>query len=396
MALHNVQIARSGVQYYHVDELPALGLNSIPREYKNQVVFGVYRPSHVLQTVKDKITNLPVIVGHTKWVEDLNDPDVKGMMCGDAEVNLIDGELVIKGKIDLKDERVLDSAHELSLGYSSHNKWCEGIAPSGEQYQIVSDKIREINHLAIVETARGGINMKVLDGGSKLKGLHSGLLRFIKSKLKKQADGIDAFTTTVNDVIKNLVRWDEAETEEHANTLIALTSDLPQSEEKEKLIRYISDIPMLKNEDEATVNEAMTLIADLYNQLSKDAINDVIGEPQMEAPVEEKKEPVPASANEEAPAAVQQDAPAESGESEVVTLLKQVLMKLDSLSCAEEKSAPAAEPTAVADSEPEPEEKKEEPKEQVGDGIPMYTQSLGAMNAANSLDDMFAKMKARR
>ena len=40
---HNARIARSGVQYYTYAELPKMGLTSVPREFKDLRIFGVYR-----------------------------------------------------------------------------------------------------------------------------------------------------------------------------------------------------------------------------------------------------------------------------------------------------------------------------------------------------------------
>ena len=53
MKKHHAVIARSGIQYYLADELQNLMLHEIPREYKGQQVFSVYRPSHVLEGAKE-------------------------------------------------------------------------------------------------------------------------------------------------------------------------------------------------------------------------------------------------------------------------------------------------------------------------------------------------------
>ncbi len=52
MKQHHAVIARSGIRYYLADELAGLMLHERPREYKNQQVFSVYRPSHVLEGAK--------------------------------------------------------------------------------------------------------------------------------------------------------------------------------------------------------------------------------------------------------------------------------------------------------------------------------------------------------
>ena len=52
MKKHNACIARSGIQYYLLSELPNLQLKEIPREYRDLKVFAVYRPSFVLEDAK--------------------------------------------------------------------------------------------------------------------------------------------------------------------------------------------------------------------------------------------------------------------------------------------------------------------------------------------------------
>ena len=63
---HNARIARSGVQYYTYAELPKMGLTSVPREFKDLRIFGVYRSAQCLKEAMPMFKDVPVMRGHEK------------------------------------------------------------------------------------------------------------------------------------------------------------------------------------------------------------------------------------------------------------------------------------------------------------------------------------------
>ena len=413
---HSARIARSGVQYYTYAELPKMGLTSIPREFRNLRVFGVYRSAQCLKDAMPMFKDVPVMKGHDKWaVGGVLDPMAVGSCEEAPKLRMHKGEAVITAPLDLDDDHILDHISEISPGYSGKYHWQGGIAPTGEEFQIVCDKITEVNHIALVPEARGGAEMKILDGGTGMRKIHSGLLWFAKRKVQKVADGekTNAFLSTLEDIRKNRKEWTPEEMNEHVNTLTALVKDLPDSEEKDKLERFILDIPLLKEEDDATAEETLNTLMEFYSSLDKDAISDIMENGSMEdpnkpngtpekpidnpapAPVPEPTpEPSPAAGD---PAPTQDEPPADP----MLALLTKMCDKLDAVldtvakpASADQKPAEPFEPQ-TKDEEPKPDEPKE-PENKVGDQMPIFTQTMNTVNQGNSLDDVFAKMKERR
>ena len=414
---HNARIARSGVQYYTYAELPKMGLTSVPREFKDLRIFGVYRSAQCLKEAMPMFKDVPVMRGHEKWaVGGVLDPMAVGSCEEVPKLRMHKGEAVITAPLDLDDDHILDNISELSPGYSGKYHWQGGVAPTGEEFQIVCDKITEVNHIALVPEARGGEEMKVLDGGTGMKKIRSGLLWFARRKTQKIADGdkTDAFLSTLEDIRKNRKAWTPEEMEEHVTTLSALIKDLPDSEEKEKLERFILDIPLLKEEDDATAEEALNTLMEFYSSLDKDAISDIMENGSMDdpnkpndtpekpidnpAPAAPAPEPTPEPEKTPDPVAPTQDEPPADP---VLALLTKMCDKLDAVLDAVAKPASAdekpAEPTEpqTKDEEPKPEEPKE-PENKVGDQMPIFTQTMNTVNQGNNLDDVFAKMKERR
>lgn len=402
MKKHHAVIARSGIQYYLADELANLMLHEIPREYKGQKVFSVYRPSHVLEGTKEMFKNAPVRVDH-KWLYSKSDPDIIGHIADDVTIKRHKGEVALCATLNIDDDNNLPNYDELSPGYLSDNKWQPGISPSGEPYEILCTKINSINHLAIVHEARGGKDMKILDGGKRM--IHSGLIRAIKKRMLGVMDGKDnqSFESVVDEIGSTLQNIDEDGLKAKTASLVGYCDDLPDSDEKEKLLRYIADIPLLKDEDKEVAEEALKCIKESYKTLDSDA-NSEIMENKME---EEKREPIPAKDEVPAPAPAEpkkDEAPAEEkkdGCGDVAKLadaLDAISKKLDSLLEAKANEKPSEEPKADEKPPVEEEKKDEEPKEGVSDSasLPQYTQTLSAVNAGYSLDDAFAKLKGRR
>lgn len=418
---HNARIARSGVQYYTYDELPNLGLTSVPREYANLRVFGVYRSAQCLKDAMPLFKHVPVMVGHQHWaVGGVDDPLAVGRNEEVPTMKMLNGEVSISAPLDLDDDSLLANVKEISPGYNGTYHWQGGTATSGEEFQIVCDKIVNVNHIALVPEARGGKDMKVLDGGKGIRKICSGLIRFAKRKRQGVADSAtSAFASTLEDIKNNRQRWTDEEMAEHTDTLVALTSDLPDSEEKQKLLRFIADIPLLKEEEDGTVEEALNTLQEFYSSLDKDAISDVMEngsmateKPEDQKPEEQKtedslpplSEPNPPAPENPAPTApATQDEPPADPVLTAINSLNEKLDKVieavmktattDSTNCTTADEAPKE--TEVKDETPKPEEPKE-PENKVGDQMPLYTQTMQTVNKGADLDAMFASMKERK
>lgn len=420
MKKHNACIARSGIQYYLLSELPNLKLKEIPREYRDLKVFAVYRPSFVLEDAKEKFIGKPIRIEHQCiYFED--DKDIIGHIGSEVKIKHQKGEVALYSSLEIDSDEKLPSFKELSPGYEAVNKWQPGVTPSGEEYQIVCTEITDIDHLAIVETARGGKDMKILDGGKKMA-VHSGLLYFVKKKIKGVNDGNDAnsFGVLIDKLTENIKNISNEELSEITEKLIKCVEDLPDSNEKEKVIRYIADIPLLKEEDEKVVNEALSCIKESFNSLDSDAVSETMEKKDMENPkneTEEKKDglnakpDVPSATASVSPVQTPTEAnkpadepkPEEKKEldgdaiSKLADAIDSMNKKLDAIlgekkeeskevkkdesntnGCGEADKA-AAEKLKVEDSAPS--------------SLQQYTQSLGAIEKGYSLDDVFARLK---
>ena len=423
MKKHNACIARSGIQYYLLSELPNLKLNEIPREYRDYKVFAVYRPSFVLEDVKERFIGKPIRVEH-QWIYSESDKDIIGHIGNEIKIKHIKGEVALYAPLDIESDEKLPSFKELSPGYEAVNKWQPGVSPSGEEYQIVCTEITDVNHLAIVETARGGKDMKILDGGKKMA-VHSGLLYYVKKKLSGVNDGNDtnSFGGIIDKLTTNIKNISDEELSGMTESLIKCVKDLPDSDEKEKIVRYIADIPLLKDEDEKVVNEALSCIKESFNSLDSDAVSETMEKKDMDDPkneVEEKKDGI--DAKPELPSATASVSPVQTptetkepadepkpeekkeSDGDAISKLADAIdamnKKLDAI-LGEKKEEPKEEPK---------EEKKEEPKaDGCGEGdkapeetpkvedsapssLPQYTQSLGAIEKGYSLDEAFARL----
>ena len=248
-----------------------------------------------------------------------------------------------------------------------------------------------------------------------MKKIRSGLLWFARRKTQKVADGdkADAFLSTLEDIRKNRKEWTPEEMEEHVTTLSALIKDLPDSEEKEKLERFILDIPLLKEEDDATAEEALNTLMEFYSSLDKDAISDIMENGSMDdpnkpvgasnpstnpAPAVPVPEPTPEPKNTPKPAASTQDEPPADP---VLALLTKMCDKLDAVLDAVAKPASSDKKSDETNDQQTKDEnlKSEEsksPENKVGDQMPIFTQTMNTVNQGNNLDAVFAKMKERR
>ena len=420
MKKHNACIARSGIQYYLLSELPNLKLKEIPREYRDLKVFAVYRPSFVLEDAKEKFIGKPIRIEH-QWIYSEDDKDIIGHIGSEVKIKHQKGEVALYSPLEIDSDEKLPSFKELSPGYEAVNKWQPGVTPSGEEYQIVCTEITDINHLAIVETARGGKDMKILDGGKKMA-VHSGLLYFVKKKLKGVNDGNDAnsFGVIIDKLTENIKNISDEELSGMTESLIKCVKDLPDSDEKEKVIRYIADIPLLKEEDEKVVNEALSCIKESFNSLDSDAVSETMEKKDMENPkneTEEKKDGLNAKPDEPSATAsvspvqtptetnkpADEPKPEEKKEidgdaiSKLADAIDSMNKKLDAI-LGEKKEEPKEEPKKEepnADGCGKGDKAPDTPKveDSAPSSLPQYTQSLGAIEKGYSLDDVFARLK---
>lgn len=152
-----VKCARTGCQTYLGTEI---GLT-------DALPVTVYRPEDAV-FAKDSLATFagkPVTVDHpSEPVTSENWKDHAAGEIGDEVAR--DGEMIRVG-IMVRDasaiQAIKDGKREISMGYSTPIEMRDGIAPDGTPYQAVQTGPITINHLALVDAARGGSELRVGD-----------------------------------------------------------------------------------------------------------------------------------------------------------------------------------------------------------------------------------------
>jgi len=128
----------------------------------------VYRPADVV-FAKDSLATFagkPVTMGHP--AEMVTADSWKEHAVGEVGDEVArDGETVRVG-IMVRDaaaiRAIADGTRQISMGYSTPVEMRNGVAPDGTKYQAVQTGPITINHLALVDAARGGSALRIGDG----------------------------------------------------------------------------------------------------------------------------------------------------------------------------------------------------------------------------------------
>lgn len=154
-----VKCARVGLQMYQRGELKLDGDPLAP--------IMVYRPEEAvfaedsLRTYAGK----PITVGHPK--EPVGSENWKDLAVGTVGSKIVrDGESVVVdfSIMDAAAIRAIeDGTRQVSMGYRTPMELRDGFTPDGRAYQAVQTGPIVINHLAVVDVARGGKELRIGD-----------------------------------------------------------------------------------------------------------------------------------------------------------------------------------------------------------------------------------------
>jgi len=301
--LKHMAIARSGVYAYRREELPSLGITSIPNEYAEKVLFGVYRPATVLASAAPLFARLPVTLEHRGKLTPENVDLNMGGYTGDKVDPVFDPntkELFLISSMTLASAELIDAydegIREVSPGYTPKVIWAKG-KHNDEEYQLMVTNISDVNHLAMVQKARGGYATCIFDseGGNSMKERKflSGLWRFLKRKAAGAEDtDLGAARRILMEIAEKKDAMSDEEIAAKVDEVQGLATDLPDSEEKGKLVRFLEDFKQSKQMDPQAVKEAAEMIAGLFEELDTSAMAEVTGvgtEPGEEPKPEEPK-----------------------------------------------------------------------------------------------------------
>lgn len=118
--------------------------------------------------------------------------------------------------------------------------------------------------------------------------LLTGLFRAARKRKMTTDNDMGMFRTKLEELVAGKDSLQEEEVVAKVDELKGLTADLPDSEDKAKLDRFLDDFKAVKEQDEATAKEAAGMVADLFEKLDTAAMQDV---PAVEPAAEEAEEP---------------------------------------------------------------------------------------------------------
>jgi hypothetical protein len=155
----DVLCARTGVQEYCASDL-GLWL------YKDPVI-SVYRPESAVfdKSSLGTYAHKPVTLGHP--IDNVDPDNWKEHAVGDIGDEIArDGDFV-RVSIKVMDgdaiKAIENGTREISMGYSTPIRMEDGVTKDGQKYQAVQTGPIKINHLAIVDQARGGSKLRIGD-----------------------------------------------------------------------------------------------------------------------------------------------------------------------------------------------------------------------------------------
>lgn len=154
--LVDARVARTGIQIYSGHEVGKPHMSTV-RVYRDEA--EVFAKDSLVSYAHRPVTNdhppEPVTVDNWR----------KYAVGGSGETVARDGDMVrvpmmVSDAAAIKD--IEDGKREISMGYSCDLDWTAGTTPSGETFDAQQRKIRP-NHIAIVDRARGGSNLRIGD-----------------------------------------------------------------------------------------------------------------------------------------------------------------------------------------------------------------------------------------
>ena len=171
--LKNIRIAVSGIYEYALNELGSLQLSfsNAPDWVEEKSIYRVYRPASVLAAACQKFKLLPLTHHHPPTTVDSS--NFRDLVIGYTGENpFIDyigsaDEVGIRSNVLLYDNEAQEAYArgeiQLSPGYAALFVWQKGASPHGEEYDIVMQEIKSVNHVALLPAGRGGQEARVLD-----------------------------------------------------------------------------------------------------------------------------------------------------------------------------------------------------------------------------------------
>lgn len=230
--------------------------------------------------------------------------------------------------------------------------------------------------------------------------LLTGLFRAARKRRMTTDNDMGQFRAKLDELVAGKDSLKDDEVVAKVDELKGLIADLPDSEDKAKLDRFLEDFKAIKEQDEGTAKEAVEMVADLFEKLDTAAMQDVPAEePAAEESEEPQAEPTDAAEEESEEESTEEIAEETQIPEEEKTedadpnpsytleeIYQFVKNRMAEDACAEEKETADEEPEEV-------QEEKEEEEEVVTDHAPRIPVTMNAKPAATgSLRELLARI----
>lgn len=122
--------------------------------------------------------------------------------------------------------------------------------------------------------------------------LLTGLFRLAHKRVQTTDTDMGAFRDKITELVEKKDSLSDDEINGKVEELKAMSADLPESDDKGKLDRFLEDFKSVKEQDGATANEAAKMVADLFEKLDTEAMKDVpeTAAKETETPPAEQKD----------------------------------------------------------------------------------------------------------
>lgn len=105
--------------------------------------------------------------------------------------------------------------------------------------------------------------------------LLTGLFRLARKRVQTTDTDMGAFRDKITELVEKKDSFSDDEINRKVEELKSMSADLPESDDKGKLGRFLEDFKSVKEQDGATANEAAKMVADLFEKLDTEAMKDV-------------------------------------------------------------------------------------------------------------------------
>lgn len=107
-----------------------------------------------------------------------------------------------------------------------------------------------------------------------MKKIFTGLFMAARRRLMTRDAGADEFKTKLDDLVRGKDELTDEGVSSRVEELKTLTGDIPDGEEKSKLIRFLEDFKAVKEQSPEVAKEAAASVATLYESLCEQALKD--------------------------------------------------------------------------------------------------------------------------